>query len=304
MAHIPSELSALAQQISQFKTQTLSDLNGSRASGASAFDLNQLAAGYLAGSLTNTQSAGNTSASTAISSIAGLSPTGRNLALPDPESAYRMMSHINQLAVQYPAQSSRLSTMQEGVSQLTKPADRLASLSPTADLATVQQSLQALVDQYNQWRFDFNADLQDPELLAGTQAAQVARYELAQSIASPFHGAERGIQGMAVLGLTIDPTSQTAKLDPAQLAAQWQRQPEAAMAAINQFGAHFSRSANLLTERDNFFAKQQANLGRVIEYMQQNLPQLQQEFGLGDPAQPSPSVARAYADYQRRHAAV
>ncbi|WP_348945402.1 flagellar filament capping protein FliD [Chitinibacter sp. FCG-7] len=286
------DLNQLIQQIGQFKTRTLSELNSQPAT----FDITRLAAGYISEQHSIHDLQVNTS-----QGISGLSTLGRNLALSDPESAYRMMSHINQLGVIYPAQSARLSNMQSGVSELAQAAKPLSKIDATADFASVKVQLQNLADQYNQWRRNFDADLQDPELLAGTQAAQVARYELAQSIASPFHGAQHGIQGMAALGLTIDPVTNMAQLDTQKLSALWQQQPSAAAAAVSDFGAHFAQSATLLTEQNNFFAKQQANLAKVISYMDTNKAKLQQEFGLGDPPQPSSSVARAYADYQRRN---
>ncbi|WP_157670881.1 flagellar filament capping protein FliD [Chitinibacter sp. GC72] len=286
------DLNQLIQQIGQFKTRTLSELNSQPAT----FDISSLAAGYIS----EQQSIHNLQVNTS-QGISGLSPLGRNLALSNPESAYRMMSHINQLGVIYPAQSARLSDMQTGVGELALTAKSLSKIDATADFASVKAQLQNLADQYNQWRRNFDTDLQDPELLVGTQAAQVARYELAQSIASPFHGAQQGIQGMAVLGLTIDPATNMAQLDTQKLSTVWSQQPTAAAAAVSDFASHFAQSATLLTEQNNFFAKQQANLAKVINYMDSNKTKLQQEFGLGDPPQVSAKIARAYADYQRRH---
>lgn len=289
------DLKQLAQQIALFKTQTVSTL----ATPQPAFDIASLASGYLATQQSGQVATSNTTAG--ISATSSINSIGRNLALPDPESAYQMMSYINKLGVIYPAQSARLSDMQTGVSELAQAAKSLSKINATADFASVKAQLQNLADQYNQWRRNFDADLQDPELLADTQAAQVARYELAQSITSPFHGVQQGIQGMAALGLTIDPITNMARLDTQKLSAVWQQQPTAAAAAVSNFASHFAQSATLLTEQNNFFAKQQANLAKVISYMDSNKAKLQQEFGLGDPPQPSSSVARAYADYQQKN---
>ncbi|QLI80288.1 flagellar filament capping protein FliD [Chitinibacter fontanus] len=292
------DLQQLAQQIALFKTQTVSTL----ATPQPTFDIASLASGYLATHQSGQVAASNTT--TGISASSSINAIGRNLALPDPESAYQMMSYINQLGVIYPAQSARLSDMQTGVSELAQAAKSLSKIDSTADFASVKAQLQNLADQYNQWRRNFDADLQDPELLAATQAAQVARYELAQSIASPFHGAQQGIQGMAALGLTIDPITNMAQLDSQKFSSVWSQQPTAAAAAVSDFANHFAQSATLLTEQNNFFAKQQANLAKVISYMDNNKAKLQQEFGLGDPPQPSSSVARAYADYQQKYGLV
>ncbi|WP_373975771.1 hypothetical protein NT239_03170 [Chitinibacter sp. SCUT-21] len=289
MANNPLIIGQVAQQIANFKTQALGEIQSGK-----AFDIAALASEYI-----STQQTQSTLASNTAQGIIAISAIGRNMALPDPESAYKMMSHINQLGVLYPAQSARLSEMQSGVQQLAEVTKQLQGINAAADFASVKKQLQNFADQYNQWRLQFNDDVQDPELLADTQAAHMARYELAQSISSPFHGAQQGIQGMAALGLTIDPVTQMAKVDVAQLEQAW-GQP-GAVGAINEFAAHFSRSASMLTEQNNFFAKQQANLARVIDYMDDNKTKLQQEFGLGDPPQVSAKIAQAYADYQHRH---
>ncbi|WP_410498806.1 flagellar filament capping protein FliD [Chitinibacter sp. S2-10] len=285
-------LKLLAQQMSDFKSNTLGQLGSSK----NTFDINSLASGYIASQQVNQVLQGNT-----VEGIQGLSPLGRNLALPDPESAYKMMSHINELGMQYPAQASRLSDMQSGVNMLLDAAKPLAQIDATADFASVKQQLQRFADQYNSWRMSFDTDVQDPDLLADTQAAHVSRYELEQSIVSPFHGATEGFRGVESLGLSVNPATGIARLDTAKLGEVWAQNPDGVAKTINEMGQHFSRSAELLVEKNNFFAKQQDNLARVIAYMDENKTKLQAEFGLGDPPQPSEQVARAYAEYQRTH---
>lgn len=131
--------------------------------------------------------------------IPGLAVTGRNMALADPESAYKMMTLINKVDVIYQAQSAELNQMRSAVTQMQ---DAAQSLTGTGN---VKLHLLGFVTQYNNWVARFNPDMQQGGLLAGTQAAQVSRYELEQNIQSPFLGVGDGIKGMAGLGITIDP---------------------------------------------------------------------------------------------------
>src|SRR5690242_9628463 len=55
----------------------------------------------------------------------GIAASGRNLALHDPESAYRMMTTINAKDVLYKAQFSELSRMQSAISKLQGAAQSL-----------------------------------------------------------------------------------------------------------------------------------------------------------------------------------
>jgi hypothetical protein len=221
------------------------------------------------------------------------------MALPDPESAYKMMTEINYRSVQYQAQHSTLNDMQSGVTQLGQAAAKLDSISPESSFSAVKSQLQSFADQYNSWRREFDTDSQDPELLGNTQAAQAARHALQSSISSPFHGALNGLQGLSALGLEIDPVSKMAKLDVAAFEKIWNKQPADATAAIQDFSKNFTEAANLLTTNGNFFQKQLGNLDRAIDYIQSNQTALQNEFGLGDPPKLSQRLALAVAEYQR-----
>lgn len=58
---------------------------------------------------------------------AGVSATGRNMALFDPESAYKMMTSINRFAVNFKAEASEMSDIKSYVSTLQQEAVRLDS---------------------------------------------------------------------------------------------------------------------------------------------------------------------------------
>ena len=145
---------------------------------------------------------------------------GATSSLFDPESAYRMMSDINARAVAYKAESSEMTDMKTYVSTLQQEAIKLGSTDASTGSAMKSAArVQAFADAYNGWMQRFGSELKDGGLLAGTQAAKVAQWELEQSIANPFHGAKDGLRGMADLGLRIDPVSKLATVDNARLDA-------------------------------------------------------------------------------------
>nr|WP_314900057.1 flagellar filament capping protein FliD [uncultured Deefgea sp.] len=281
---------SIAGQIARMKTDALSPLLNPNSN--DSFDIAQLANGYITSQQGIQQSSG-------IQALAGISAVGRNMALPDPESAYKMMTEINYRSVQYQAQHTTLADMQSGVTQLGQAAAKLDSIGPESSFSTVKSQLQSFADQYNSWRREFDTDSQDPELLGNTQAAQAARHALQSSISSPFHGAQYGLQGLSALGLEIDPVSKMAKLDVAAFESTWNKQPADATAAIQDFSKNFTEAANLLTANGNFFQKQLGNLDRAIDYIQSNQTALQKEFGLGDPPKLSQRLALAVAEYQK-----
>lgn len=230
----------------------------------------------------------------------GLSPTGRNTSLFDPESAYRMMSVINKKDVTYKAQFSELSAMKSELIEMQEHGQGLGQIGAASDNANIKAQLAQFANEYNEWTRRFDEDMQTGGLLADTQAAQVARYELKQSIENMFFGvAGGGVRGMGELGLHIDPVSKLASLDTAQLDAQLTSNKPGVVATIRDFGVNFAKSAELLNSAGNFIPNRLANLDRVIDYIDDNKASLQAEFGLGDPAKPTGLVARALAAYQQ-----
>lgn len=230
----------------------------------------------------------------------GLSPTGRNISLFDPESAYRMMSAINNKDVIYKAQFSELNAMKSELAEMQRHGQDLGQIGPASDDASIKAQLAQFAHEYNEWTRRFDEDMQTGGLLADTQAAQVSRYELKQSIENTFFGvADGGVRGMGELGLRIDPLSKLASLDTARLDAQLAGNKDAVVATIRDFGVNFAKSAELLNSAGNFIPNRLANLDRVIDYIDDNKASLQAEFGLGDPARPTGLVARALAAYQQ-----
>lgn len=228
-----------------------------------------------------------------LSNIKGLSATGRNMALADSESAYKMMSVINKLEITYKAQYSELNQMKSAVSQMQETGLNLGSHD------SIKLRLMGFVGQYNNWIRRFNPDIQQGGLLAGTQAAQVSQYELEQSVKSRFFGAGEGIHGLGDLGVTIDPHTHLAAMDSAKLDSLLCANKQGVLNTVQQFGASFAKSAGLLISEGNFFAKQLDNLDRGIDYITDNKDALRGEFGSGDVARPTGQQAVALADYNQ-----
>jgi hypothetical protein len=224
---------------------------------------------------------------------------GRNLALFNPESAFRLSTIINNRDVLYKAQFAELGQIKHGVSQLQAAGEVLGKIDAATQPAAVEGLLQNFIGRYNHWRESFNADVEQGGLLDNVQAAEVSLYELEQSIGNRFFGAQDGVRGLRDLGIRIDPVTHSASLDSQQLAATLGANPQGVLGAIHEFSANFAKSAALLNSDNNFIPNQLNNLGRVIHYIDEHKAALAQEFGNGDPAIPSGKIAQALALYQQ-----
>lgn len=231
-----------------------------------------------------------------------LAAQGRNLALFDPESAFRLSTLINNRDVLYKAQFAELNQIKGGVSQLQAAGEVLGQIDTATKPAAVAGLLQNFVDRYNHWRESFNADVEQGGLLDKVQAAEISLYELEQSVGNRFFGAQDGVRGLADLGISIDPTTHYLTLDSQQLAATLSANPQGVVNAIDEFSANFAKSAALLNSDNNFIPKQLDNLGRVIHYIDDHRAALAQEFGSGNLAAPSGKIAQALALYQQIYA--
>lgn len=234
------------------------------------------------------------SVNTALPSVAG-----RNTLLANPESAYRMMSLINRMDVSWKGEFAELSEMKSFLMRLEDSGANLGTVDPATSDAQIKSRLQGFVDQYNQWDARFDADMEAGGLLAGTQAAQVSRYELRQSIENRFNGARDGLQGLNDLGVSIDPATGQASFDASKLDAVLADNRAGAVHTLQEFGANFARSADLLNADGNLVPNRLNNLERVLHYITDNKRALQQEFGTGDAAKPDGLVAQALAAYER-----
>lgn len=288
---IPSD--SITQLKAALQNSMLSSLAGSGNDGAWT-DLFQLliANGDATGPLSQITPAVPVAATAA---VAGLSATGRNMALADPESAYKMMTLINNVTVLNKAQSSELNRMKTAVLQLRDAGQSLGDVST----GSIKLKLLGFVGQYNNWIRRFNPDIGQGGLLAGTQAAQVSQYELEQSVKSRFFGAGDGVHGMGELGVSIDPQTKLATLDTAKLDAMLVANKPGVVAAAGEFSANFVKAASLLVADGGFIAKQLDNLGKAIHYVADNSNALQQEFGSGETATPAGQVAQALASYNQ-----
>jgi flagellar capping protein FliD len=233
----------------------------------------------------------------------GLSSAGRNLSLFDPESAYKMMSVINGKDVSYKAQFSELNQMKSYLTRMQDAGQRLAQIDGSTSNEDIDARLQSFVGQYNDWVERFAPDMNNGGLLAGTQAAQVSRYELDQSVKNMFNGAKDGVHGLADLGVTVDQNSGLLSLDSVQLDSLLTGNRQGGVNTLQEFSANFSKSASLLNSAGNFIPNQLNNLSRVIDYFSENKVSLQQEFGTGDLPTPRGQIAQALAAYNQQYGA-
>lgn len=279
---------SLALKLADFEAQTLNLLfsaTGSKQSFASVLD------GQLQDEGDNSPIASS------------LSSNGRNMSLFDPEAAYRMMSDINNRDVTYKAQFSELSAMGERLQDMEVVGDTLGDINSASSNESIKASLQAFIEQYNSWIQRFGEDLGKDGLLANTQAAQVSQYELEQSVKYLYNGAEYGMQGMSDVGVSIDPVTHLASLDPTILDTALASNKAGVVDTVQDFSANFVKSADLLTSENNFIPRQQDNLQRAISYISSNISSWRQEFGTGDAATPSHQVTQALAAYNQNYAA-
>lgn len=291
--------SSLAQRLAEFESQSFGSLLSVAAGGDSTSSI----IGMLTGGQGSSSGTGDIFSLLGGSAAStGLSASGFNPSLKDPQSAFQMMTVINTRDVNYKAQYAELSEMKGAVAELEDSGQTLGSVDKAMDDGAVASQLQAFVADYNEWIARFDDTVEKGGVLEGTQAAEVSLYELEQSIENDFNGAAAGFHGLDDLGLTIDETTKLAALDTGVLRAALANNREGVISTLKEFSASFAKSADLLTSADNFIENRLANLDRVIDYIGDNKSSLQTEFGLGDAARPSAQVAAALAAYQQKYA--
>lgn len=294
-------MNASSASVSLMQTQALGSLMSSML-GAKRDDSWASIFSLLAANGSDQLSAAPLSALTRSGSVQGIAPTGRNMALSDPESAYQMMTLINNDDVLYKAQFSELSQMKSSVLQMQDAGQGLGGIALSAANDSIKSRLQDFVGQYNNWIQRFGPDVQKGGLLGDTQAAQASRFELEQNLNNPLFGARDGVQGLRSLGITVDPATHLASMDSAQLDSVLANNKQGVVDALHEFGANFAKSANLLNSDGNFILSQLDNLNRAIHFIADNKTSLQQEFGTGTAARPTGQVARALAAYNQAYA--
>ena len=279
--------SSLALRMATLQAQSANALTGAAANGTNA------ASGldFLINSKLGLQSGAT--------GIPGLSVSGRNMSLFDPESAYKMMTNINNKDITYKAQFSEMSDMKSAVASLEQAGKALGGINQSFDSEAIKTQLQAFAGKYNEWINRFDSTVKGGGVLAGTQAAEISLYELEQSVESIFNGAKDGLRGLRDLGFTIDQNTNLASIDTNKLDAVLAANKTGVVNAINEFSANFAKSAELLNSAGNFIPNRLSNLDRVIDYIHDNKPSLQAEFGLGDPAKPSAQINKALASYNQ-----
>jgi len=282
-------LATLQGQLAEFKAQAMSLLISSLGSAKGGAGNADASASVLAALLAQTGAIGS------LPAIGAVSP------LFDPVSGYRLMTEINRRDMIYRAEYAEMSDLRISVETLRQEALHLAGMAATTTPDEIKSRLEAFVAAYNAWIERFDEAFEPGGLLAGTQAATVARWELKQSVESPFNGAGSGVRGLGDLGIRIDPVSNKASLDAARLDSALAGNFAGALAAIREFGGNFARSAELLNAEGNFIPNRMNNLARVIAYLDKNMAALEAEFGPGGAPQASAEAARALAAYNAIH---
>ena len=211
------------------------------------------------------------------------------------------MSVINNKDVTYKAQFSELSQLQSYVKKLQVEGQNLTNIDLSTDKYQIKAQLNRFITQYNDWVQRFEPDVREGGILADTQAAQVAVYELDQSIKNIFNGAKDGIHGLNEIGISIDPVTHLASVDTNKLDLALETNNQGAVNTIQEFAANFTKSAGLLNAENNFIPNQLNNLNRAIHYIADNKVALQAEFGLGNPAKPTEQVSKALAAYNNTY---
>ena len=288
------KLSSLTEllEVTKQRPQAMRTLMAGGADFTSLF--NSASAALLPGQLGTTDTVndiGSLLATAPTSKTNALSATGRNMALFDPESAYVMMTNINNKEVVYKAQSASLTDMRNSLSDMTALGRSLAELPQSASPAELRSAMQNFADRYNNWRQEFDGAAQSGGLLSDTRAAKVARYELDQSVRNMFLGADEGFRGLKDLGFDMSAVTHRLTFNSARFDAAIGTNLEGVAATLREFGTNFSTSAKLLASEGNFITNQLKNLDRVMSYIGDNRSALEQEFGTGDPATPNPQVA-------------
>jgi hypothetical protein len=287
----------IARNIAVFRSQTLGSLVGSN------FDTHYDALSALTGQFSDSNQISTDPLSWLAmrGSVTGVASAGRNMMLADPESAYQMMSVINNADVTYKAQFSELSQMKSYVAQMQDAGQSLGNITLSTGNDSIESQLQGFVTQYNSWIRRFDSDMQSGGILAGTQAAQVSRFELDQSIENIFNGANDGVHGLGDLGVSIDPNAKLVSLDTAKLESALAGNKKGAVNSLREFSANFAKSASFLNSGGNFIPNQLDNLSRAIQFIADNEASLQKEFGTGREAKPAGQVAQALAAYNQTY---
>lgn len=234
----------------------------------------------------------------------GLAASGRNTALADPESAYRMMTLINGKDVAFKAEFAEMDEMKSYLATMRREALALKDIDAAAGNDDIRAHLQGFADAYNGWIGRFDADLHAGGLLAGTQAAQVAQWELEQAVEGIYNGAMGGLHAMADLGFDIDPVSNLVSLDGKRLDAALANDKARVIGTVRELSEKVAEAATLLSSGGNFIANRMDNLARAIDYLDTNTPSFQAEFGLGAAPRPSDQLVKALAGYNAIHSMV
>ena len=161
---------SIIQNIASFKSQMIGSLFGSSA---------EFKGDFLS-ALLSQQRTSNSAQTDAVSLLAqsnqapGLTAAGRNQALFDPESAYKMMTGINNRDVLHKAEFSEMRKMSGYVEQIEAVGQGLGSITTSTPNSDIQAQLQSFAAEYNTLAQRFRPSVQNGGMLDGVQAAEIS----------------------------------------------------------------------------------------------------------------------------------
>lgn len=282
-----------AVDFAQFKLQTLSTMLGSNSDDTSSTDLfsglpnnvSDIFQKYL-----GTAPAGSSDTSvipTATDTIGAFSTPGQNVS-----------TVINRVDVSFKAQFSELSELKSRIAQQQDAANTLHTITPQSSDADIVAKVNDFIATYNAGVNRFTPDVAAGGVLDGSAEANRARFSLERDIADPLIGASSGVRdGLASLGIQVDPTTLLATVDQTALQASLGSNKNATVNTLTAFAASFSATATSLNQAGNPEDRQLKNLDKAIHWIDDNRADVAKEFGAGEAAKPNQAFAKAAAAY-------
>lgn len=210
-----------------------------------------------------------------------------------------MVTVLNRVQVSYKAQYAELGEMRNSLVSEQAAARQLGGLSVASSNAEVRQAIDSFVASYNAGVNRFAPSVAKGGVLEGSWEAERARFATRRDIEYILNGSEVGVKkgGLATLGISTDPKTGLAALDPAQLDAALAKDKSNVIAGLNAFAATFAKTIEVLNAADHAQVRQMANLDRAVHWIDDNKAAVEKEFGPGAAATPDEAFAKAAARY-------
>jgi flagellar capping protein FliD len=206
---------------------------------------------------------------------------------------------INRLEIILKAQHTELGSLKDILANEQESAQQLVRIDTQTSAADIKQALHEFIDRYNAGVNRFAPDVAHGGILEYSAEAARARFATQRDINNPLVGADGGLKGgMTALGITVDPKTGLAAIDETKLNAMLSKDGQADVNTIHDFANQFIATITNINAEHNPQDKQLNNLERAIQWIADNKGSVQKEFGLGKPATPNSTYAKAAAAYQ------